>query len=162
MKRLVVGTAFLAFLGLSACTREAPQSSGAVAMTPGQIVAGRQAAFRLSAGNLQLMKAAADESGDAKAFAGPARGLAKWAAALPGMFPEGTGPGAVQTHARPEIWSDRATFDQKAADYEAAATRLAELGEAGDMAGALRQWDAVRASCGACHDLFRAEDRPAQ
>ena len=71
----------------------------------------------------------------------------------------GAGSGAeagVPTHARPEIWSDRAGFEAKAADYAAAADRLAELAAGDDAAAFAAQWTVVRSSCQACHDGYKA------
>ena len=85
------------------------------------------------------------------------RSLARWAHAVPGMFPAGSGPEAgVQSNARAEIWSDRAGFEARAADYAAAADRLAELAAGDDAAAFAAQWAVVRASCQACHDGYKA------
>ena len=87
----------------------------------------------------------------------PSRALSRWAHAVPGMFPVGSGAEAgVATNAKPEIWSDRAGFDAKAADYAAAADRLAELAGGEDAAAFATQWAVVRASCQSCHDGYKA------
>src|SRR5688572_8798367 len=146
-----------AMASLSSCAPAEPaRPSGSVAMKPEQIVAGRQAAFRLSASTFQLVRTAAEKGADIKTLAVQARNLPGWAKALPGMFPEGTGPGIANTRARAEIWSNRADFEQKAADYAAAAERLAQAAAAGDMNEGGRQWDAVRLACAACHDKYRS------
>src|SRR4051794_12993868 len=115
------GTLFItaaAIAALHACSSDgSARSSRSIAMSPERIVAGRQAAFRLSAANFQLMRAAAEKGAEVKSFAPPARALTQWARALPAMFPQGTGPGVANTRARAEIWSNRADFEQKAADY---------------------------------------------
>ncbi|MBU3971233.1 MAG: cytochrome c, partial [Alphaproteobacteria bacterium] len=63
----------------------------------------------------------------------------------------------VRTNAKPEIWSDRAGFEAKAADYAAAADRLAELAAGDDPAAFAAQWAVVRASCQSCHDGYKAD-----
>jgi cytochrome c556 len=150
-----------AMAALCSCAPAGPaRSSGSVAMSPEQVVAGRQAAFRLSASTFQLVRTAAEKGADLKLLGAQARNLSQWAHALPGMFPEGTGPGVANTRARAEIWTNRADFEQKAADYAAAAARLAELAQAGDMAEGGRQWDATRATCTACHQKYRNGPAP--
>ncbi len=120
------------------------------------IIAGRQAAYRLSAALFGQMKAAIDRGDDVKGQAFPARALAGWAKALPGMFPAGTG--VSPSHALPLVWSDRADFEAKAATYAAEAGKLADLAKAGDKAGFATQWGVVRDACGACHDKFKAPE----
>ena len=62
----------------------------------------------------------------------------------------------VRTTAKPEIWSDRAGFEAKAADYAAAADRLAELAAGDDAAAFAAQLAVVRASCQSCHDGYKS------
>lgn len=118
-----------------------------------QVIAGRKAAFLMSAGLFSGMKGAIDRGDDVKTQAFAARGLARWAAALPGMFPAGSMSDASE--ALPVIWSDRAGFEARAAAYAEAAGKLADLAKAGDKAGFAAQWDVVRGACGACHDTYR-------
>jgi cytochrome c556 len=82
-------------------------------------------------------------------------GLALWAKAIPGLFPAGSG--GEGSRARPEIWTQRADFERRAADLGAAATRLAERARAADRAGFAVQADAVEAACAACHTAYRGE-----
>jgi cytochrome c556 len=153
--RALAGAGVVA-LSLAACSPERPNPA-ATAVTPSQIVASRQAAMRLAAADFQLIRTAAEKGADLRTLAGPARSLAQWAAALPGMFPPGTGPDVANTRARAEIWTDRAGFEQRAAEFASAAARLAELAEAADLAEGGRQWDAARLACAACHDRYRSE-----
>ncbi len=154
----------IAALALAALASCAPagraRPPGSVAMSPEQVVAGRQAAFRLSASTFQLVRTAAEKGADLRLLGSQARNLSQWAHALPGMFPEGTGPGVAGTRARAEIWSNRADFEQKAGEYAAAATRLAELAQTGDIQQAGPQWDATRATCTACHQKYRNGPAP--
>jgi cytochrome c556 len=87
-----------------------------------------------------------------------AEGLAYWAGAIPGMFPAGSLGG--DSRALPAIEANRADFLQKARDLRLAATRLAELAEAGDRAGFAAQANVVEAACRACHTAYRAPDAP--
>lgn len=136
---------------------QAPALAGDGGIDAAATVKARQAAFHLSAGVFGPMKAAIDSGADVKPFTFGAKGMARWARTIPTMFPAGTGAEAgVATKAKPEIWSDRATFEARAAEYAAAADRLAELAEANDKPGFAAQWAVVRQSCSNCHDVFRA------
>jgi len=81
--------------------------------------------------------------------------LAKWAKALPRMFPAGTGKdeSSVSSQALPSIWSDRAGFDRAAATYMDATAGLAALAASNDTPGCSKQLDAVDSACGACHPV---------
>ena len=126
-------------------------------LTPEQIVAARQSAYGLSAANFAQLKAQADAGVDVHTLAFPARQLARWARTLPTMFPAGTN--LPTSHALPTVWSDRAGFEAKAADYAAAATKLAELAKASDKPGFTAQFAVVGATCKACHDSYRKPDQ---
>ncbi|KQW86635.1 c-type cytochrome [Brevundimonas sp. Root1279] len=125
---------------------------------PAGVIKGRQAAMMLSGVAMGSMKNAVDagQAPTTQAFA--ARSLARWAHAIPGMFPQGTGAEAgVPTEAKAEIWSDRPGFEAKAAAFAAAADRLAELSAGDDAAAFSAQWTTVRASCQSCHDAYRVD-----
>lgn len=117
------------------------------------VIAGRQAAFRMSGALVGAMKGAIDRSDDPKTQAFAARALAGWARAIPGMFPAGSSSAA--SGALPLVWSDRAGFEARAADYAAAAAKLADLAKAGDKPGFAAQFGEVGKACKACHDTYR-------
>jgi cytochrome c556 len=133
-------------------TAVASASGGAADPGVAETIAGRQAAFRMSAALFGGMKGAIARGDDPRTLAFASRSLASWAKAIPGMFPAGSGEG---TEALPAIWSDRAGFEAKAAGYAAAAARLADLAKAGDKEGFAAQFDEVGATCSACHDKYR-------
>jgi cytochrome c556 len=150
MMRRIVTTAVLAML----CVGGAAEAQGE---GPAGIVKGRQAAMMLSGVAMGAMKSAIDAGQPPASQRFNTRALARWAHAVPGMFPAGTGAEAgVQTNAKPEVWSDRAGFEDKAAAYAAAADRLAELAAGEDAAAFAAQWTAVRQSCQSCHDVYKA------
>jgi cytochrome c556 len=126
-------------------------------LTPEQIIAARQASLDLSVMDMAEMKTAVTDGLDVKKQFYPARTLARWARALPSMFPEGTGQGAtsVETHALANVWTDRAGFEKAAATYAAAADKLGQLAQAGDSAGFATQLAAVAKTCDGCHDNFK-------
>jgi cytochrome c556 len=68
------------------------------------------------------------------------------------LFPEGSDSGDVQTWARAEIWSDRATFDQLLEGARQAAVELQGVTEPDAFGPALGK---LGTGCKSCHDLFR-------
>src|SRR5580700_7770019 len=73
-------------------------------------IAARQASLDMSAITFRSMGDAMKAGREAKTQGYPAMVLAKWAKALPRMFPPGTGQGetSVSTQALLAIWRDRA------------------------------------------------------
>lgn len=121
------------------------------------IIEARQAAMMLSGVAMGSIRTAIDAGQPPASQRFATRALARWAHAVPGAFPAGSDSGAagVVTNARPEIWSDRAGFETKAAEYTAAADRLAELAAGDDAAAFAAQLAVVRASCQSCHDGYK-------
>jgi cytochrome c556 len=149
MKRIII-TAAVGLLCLGGAANA--QGEG-----PEGVIKGRQAAMMLSGVAMGAMKSAMDAGQAPATQRFNSRALARWAHAVPGMFPAGSGPDSgVETHAKAEVWSDRAGFEAKSADYAAAADRLAELAAGDDAAAFTAQWTAVRASCQSCHDVYKA------
>ena len=124
-------------------------------------IAVRQASLDMSSITFRSMGDAVKAGREAKSQGYPAAVLAKWARALPLMFPPGTGKGetSAATQALPAIWQDRAGFDRAAADYVGATTRLAALAAANDTAGFRRQLDEVDLACSLCHSLYKEGDQ---
>ena len=152
MKRwIVAGVVALMCAGGVAGAEEGVSPSAA------EIIAARKAAFEMSGVTFGTIKAGLDSGAELRTLGFPTGALANWAEALPTMFPAGTGldtlPGA--TRAKAEIWTDRAGFEAKAADYAAATARLRDAVAAGDAALAMTEWTAVRTSCGSCHEAYR-------
>ena len=139
----------------------APAVSAAPAgMAPAEIVRARQAAYHLSGATMGAIHATVVEGPadpDTQVYA--TRGLARWARALPTMFPEST-RGVGPTRAKPEIWDNKADFDAKAGAYAAAAEKMAEVAATGDKPAFIAAWQATRATCGACHSLYQAPAQP--
>jgi len=123
-----------------------------------QLIAARQAGFKLQGAAFGGMKAVIDAKGDVKTQAFAASAVAGWARALPGLFPAGSDGGT--TKALPTVWSDRAGFEKAAATLATEAGKLADLAKAGDQPGFAAQWVVVRSTCSACHDSYRAPDKP--
>lgn len=152
MKRTIV-------LGVVAlvCVAGVAGAQGQASPSPAGIVAARQASFHMSAVTLGAIKTQLDAGAPSQGTGFAAAGLNKWATVLPTMFPAGTGSDALPgvTKARPEIWTNRADFDAKAAAYVAATADLQAKVAASDTPGALEAWAAVRGTCQSCHDAYR-------
>lgn len=65
--------------------------------------------------------------------------------------------GEKNTRALPEIWSQKAKFDELADRLQAETAKLGEVARARNEAGVKTQFAAVGKVCGACHDGFRAK-----
>jgi cytochrome c556 len=123
-----------------------------------QLIAARQAGFKLQGAAFGGMKGVIDAKGDVKTQAFAAGAIAAWARALPGLFPAGSDGGT--TKALPTVWSDRAGFEKAAATLATEAAKLADLAKAGDQPGFATQWGVMRNACSACHDKYRVPDKP--
>ncbi len=132
-------------------------SEGPGAVSPAAAISARQASLDLSSITLRSMGDAIKAGREPKSQAYAAMSLAKWAKALPGMFPAGTGKGetSADTQALAAVWQDRAGFDRAAANYVSATARLAALAGANDAAAFTKQLDEVNQACGACHAKYK-------
>jgi len=63
--------------------------------------------------------------------------------------------GEKNTKALPEIWSQKAKFDDLAQRLQAETAKLGQVARAKDEAGVKQQYAAVGKVCGACHEGFR-------
>ncbi|HYI63886.1 MAG TPA: cytochrome c [Allosphingosinicella sp.] len=151
MKRTLLLVAALA-APLAAALAQTP----AAGVTPEQIIAARQSAYILSGGALASMKGAADAGADVRSLVIPSRALARWARTLPTLFPAGTN--LPSSKALPAVWSDRQGFEARAAAYAEAARLMAEAAQSGDRDAFLARWAETRATCAACHDIYRRSD----
>jgi cytochrome c556 len=128
-------------------------------LTPEQTIAARQASLDMSVMTMAEMKSAVASGSDVKKQFYPAKTLARWARVLPTMFPQGTEQGATptETHALPNVWTDRAGFEKAAANYAAAADKLEEFAKDGDATGFSSQLAVVSKACDACHDNYKVK-----
>jgi len=63
--------------------------------------------------------------------------------------------GEKNTKALPEVWSQKAKFDELAQRLQSEAVKLGEVARAKNEAGVKQQYAAVGKVCGACHEGFR-------
>ena len=124
------------------------------ALKPEEIIAARQAGMALTGSITEAMKAGIAAGAEPKTFEAGAAAIAKWGAAYPHLFPEGTQTGAG-TKAKKEIWSDRAGFDKASADMVAASIKLADAAKSNDKAAFAAAFTAEGQSCGGCHRNYK-------
>ena len=127
--------------------------------TPLEIVQARPAAYHLNGAAMGSMKAGIDQRAEPRNYAYAARGVARWARALPAMFPDST-RGVGPTRARPEIWANRADFNARAAAFAEAATQLVAAAQSNDRVAFAAQHQATVATCRGCHDSYQAPLTP--
>lgn len=155
--RAILGVALVTIAGLGVTSMGMAGAPKAAAPTAAELVAARQAGFKLMAADFVGLKAAIARGDDVKTLAFPAGAIAAWGKALPALFPAGaTTP---ESKALPSVWSDRAGFEAAAAKLATEAGKLAELAKAGDSAGFAAQFQAVGGACKGCHDKYRAEEK---
>jgi cytochrome c556 len=116
----------------------------------------RQTIFDLNNGSFAFIRATVAAKGDLKTIEPVARGIARWGALIPTMFPKGTETGN-NTKALPEIWSDPEGFKKDADALSAAATKVADAAKAGDADAVAADAKALGEACGACHKAYRAK-----
>jgi len=146
----------LSVLALSACGSGAPEVD---TTTPeGQAYVFRESVMTILAAKMTTIGGMAREEIplDEAVFTKSVNDLAAVSGMLPeGFMPEGMPPGS---RALPEIWSNWADFQQKAADLQNAAQGLADAVETGGFAAAQGLVQSTAGTCGGCHRTYRAPD----
>jgi cytochrome c556 len=135
-------------------------AAGAVMLaTAGAVWAGaiedRQAAMKeIGKAIGELAKIAKKEAPfDASVVKANAELIAQKLESAKAMFPDDTKPGgAVETWAKAEIWTDRATFDALDGKAQEAAMKMAAVTDEAAFGPALGE---LGGSCKACHEKFR-------
>lgn len=148
MKRILLALPFVA-IGVAA-TAQTP-----TAMSTDTVIAARQAGYELLQAQAQALKVAVDQGLDPKPFADPVKAMANWGHTIPVLFPDGTQTGH-NTKALPAVWSDRAGFTKAASDFTTAAEKLQADATAGNKDAFKADYQAMGATCGACHRTYRA------
>ena len=130
----------------------------ALAQDKEKAVQERQAAMKQQGRDLGVVRNYFQGKADQAAAVAAIEDAQKSVAALPPLFPPGTGIGQIslKTRAKPEIWQQQ---DKFAADQKTVLGQLAEL-ETAVKAGDKTKVEAVFkeiGACKACHDDFRAK-----
>jgi cytochrome c556 len=93
---------------------------------------------------------------DQAEFARRAERVAQLSKMLDEGFPPGSDKGA-KTEALPAIWTNRADFDAKMADFQREAAALAQVAASGDVDATKAQFGTTAGTCKACHDKYKAD-----
>jgi cytochrome c556 len=125
-----------------------------LAATPEETIKERRAGYKHMGENFKAMKEALESGADVKPLAARAAEIVDWAKQIPTMFPPGTDKGGG-THAKPEVWTERAGFDKLAKQLLENAQKLESVAASGDKGAFAAQFKATGAVCGKCHDTYR-------
>jgi len=105
---------------------------------------------------MMIVKGESDRRQDA---VGHAKAIADLADMARELFPPGTGPGPdVETHAKPEIWTEQDRFAEAMKRFETEADKLVTVAAKNDAAAFNEQVKALGQACGDCHEHFRVKD----
>ena len=156
-KRAIVLSGALLALGSAGLPQEKT-----VGFSGPNAIAARQAGMDMSLLTIRSIEGAMKAGGEAKNQGFSAAVLAKWAKALPPLFPAGTAKGetSVETQALPTLSQDHNGFERAAAYYAAATARLADFAAANDTAGFTKQLEVVNQACNACHATYKQAPPP--
>lgn len=150
--RLVIAGSLLAS-AYAVYAKPAAPAAPPASPSPQQLVTTRQAGMDMAATTLILLRNASSNGAPLKTLAFPAGGLAKFAGVVPALFADSTK--GLPSRAKPNVWTDRAGFEAKAADLATASKALAAAAAAEDKAA----FDAALAStgmaCKGCHDTYQ-------
>lgn len=131
----------------------AKPATGPKPPSPQEMVQTRQAGMDMSAATLTLLKNASSNGVPLKNLAFPASGLAKWSASMPALFSDYTK--GVPSRARPTVWTDKAGFQAKSAEFANAAKAVATAAAADDKPAFDAALATLGASCKGCHDSYQ-------
>ncbi|UFN47169.1 cytochrome c [Roseomonas sp. OT10] len=149
MRSLGVAACFIALCCSLAAAQGLPPGA-----TPAEAISQRKAGLREMQRNMEAIKAALDSRGDLAPVAQRAAAIQAFYTGFPSFFPAGSETG--DTKARPEVWSDRATFERAAANAASAAGNLQAVAASGEASATATAFQQMAASCSACHRNFRA------
>ncbi len=95
-----------------------------------------------------------------------ARRIESYGSKIPTWFPPGTGreaqsenvPKEEKTHAKPEVWTQRADFEETHRKFLAEAKKMNAVAQTGDAAAVAAQFKALGEGCKNCHQTFKEKD----
>ena len=97
------------------------------------------------------------EAGYSPAVEQAAKRLQEHSRAIPSEFPQGSTH--EKSRAKPEIWTDWATFEKWAKDLQTASDALVKAAVAQDKQKTGEALGAAGKTCGGCHDAFRSASK---
>lgn len=100
----------------------------------------------------QFGKVARGESTDLASIPALAQEASTAMQGIPALFPAGSGPESGQvTRAKPEIWTQRATFEGNAKSLADAVAKLGDVAKTGNIEEFKTAFAAAGRACTACH-----------
>lgn len=138
--------------------------AGAVAVAEAQTnaaasITARQEAMKANGGAMRTLTpmVRGEQPWNQQAAIQAATTLNNTSKAIPGAFPQGSGPEAGKTDALPAVWQNWADFQTKSKALETESAKLLQLAQAGDEAGFKAQFPNVGRTCGGCHEGYRVK-----
>lgn len=138
--------------------------AGAVAVAEAQTnaaasITARQEAMKANGGAMRTLTpmVRGEQPWNQQAAIQAAATLNNTSKAIPGAFPQGSGPEAGKTDALPAVWQNWADFQTKSKALETESAKLLQLAQAGDEAGFKAQFPNVGRTCGGCHEGYRVK-----
>ncbi|HYD32725.1 MAG TPA: cytochrome c [Azospirillaceae bacterium] len=119
------------------------------------VIAARQANFKVAKEAMGLIKKTLEDGGDLAVVKAQAVRLTEVAQKAGPLFPAGSDKG--DTKAKADIWKNLPDFQTKGQAYGAEAAKLVEVAASGDAGAVKKQFGAVGASCKSCHESYKAE-----
>jgi cytochrome c556 len=141
----------IAVAGLAGLLAVGPMASIAF----GDAISDRKQNRKDTAEQMKAMKAIVDANGPAAGVVAPAKKVVDLEATFVKDFPAGSDKG--DTKALPVVWSDWKGFETASHNLTAQATKMAELGQAGNMDAVKAQFAEMGKACGGCHNTYRAK-----
>lgn len=130
-----------------------------LAAAPADIVKQRHAAFKTMGGAFKSINDTIKGGAtDTTALAAPAATIVSQAKLLTTLFPAGTGPDKVTTHALPIVWTQNAEFKALQGKLVTETGKLQAAVASGSVDAVKAQIPQVGGTCKACHDKFRAKE----
>lgn len=125
--------------------------------SPQDLSAERRALMRQQVQAVRAIAPVVQSNGDPRSVQQQAEAVLETARRKLTLFPPGSK--RDDDRARPEIWTDRATFDRDGQALIDAAAALVAASAAGDRAAFAAAFQATTNSCNGCHDRFRLPQR---
>jgi cytochrome c556 len=139
---------------LAAALMSGGVATGAAAQSAADALRDRKAGFQNNAAQMRAIKAIVDNKSAVGPVVQAAQSMNDFSKKLVALFPAGSGTG--DTKALPAIWSDNAGFATAAANFDQATARLQQAAASGNANAVAQAFQAVGATCGGCHEKYRA------
>lgn len=147
MKKLVLLSCAVAALSTATISARADETNPAIVH--------RQGIYKIAAGHMNGLKSGLFLKGPGENLAYHAEGIVTAFQHMGNAYPEGSDKG--ETKAKPNIWSERAKFDEAGKKAFTAAQALVAATKAGDNAKSADAFKALGAACKGCHEDFRKD-----